>query len=149
MSNLCWKKRFSNLLFFLLQEYTNVDSLLCSMKKVVEWLCGCGLWTVTRGLICCVVKSLLVVWLLYLLCGHWQLCCVACGCCIYHVVGVVPWMWLWWWYVKWLCVWVSEVGQRRAGLQHLPSLHNSPSRLLLLLLCRVITVTITQLCSPK
>ena len=45
--------------------------------------------------------------------------------------------------VRWLCVWASEVGQRRAGLQHLPSLHNSPSTLLLLLLfCRMITVTI-------
>ena len=43
--------------------------------------------------------------------------------------------------VRWLCVWVSEVGQRRAGLQHLPSLHNSPSTLLLLF-CRMITVTI-------
>ena len=44
--------------------------------------------------------------------------------------------------VRWLCVWASEVGQRRAGLQHLPSLHNSPSTLLLLLFCRMITVTI-------
>ena len=36
------------------------------------------------------------------------------------------------------CVWVSEVGQRRAEPQHLPSLHNSP---FLLLLSRMITVT--------
>ena len=59
--------------------------------------------------ICCVVWSLLVVWL-YI--------CVPSS--------------------KNGCVWVSEVGQRRAEPQHLPSLHNSPS---VLLLCRMITVT--------
>ena len=65
-----------------------------------------------RGVLChirCVVWSLLVVWL-YI--------CVPSS--------------------KNGCVWVSDVGQRRAEPQHLPSLHNSPS---LLLLSRMITVT--------